>query len=168
MQVALKLFLAVLFVSIAGTVYCQDAENEIAPDFSGKTPDGKVVKLSDYKGKVVLVDFWASWCSPCREEMPELIKFYKSHGNTDFEILAVNIDKDNVNVNHFLDKLITKPLFPVILDNEQKIPELFNIESMPTTIFIDKSGKIRYRHNGFKLSYIEDFKTELTQLIKEK
>ena len=96
MQVALKLFLAVLFVSIAGTVYCQDAENEIAPDFSGKTPDGKVIKLSDYKGKVVLVDFWASWCSPCREEMPELIKFYKTHGNSDFEILAVNIDKDNI------------------------------------------------------------------------
>ena len=129
---------------------CQEIENPSAPDFSGKITAGKEIKLSDYQGKVVLIDFWASWCSPCREEMPELIKFYKAINNPNFEIIAVNIDNDIENMNHFLDKLSPKPGFPIFIDDKQQVPPLFKIEAMPTTIFIDKKGLIRYRHDGFK------------------
>lgn len=141
---------------------------EKAPDFIGKTLNGKEIKLSDYQGKVVLVDFWASWCPPCREEMPELIKFYKSHNDKDFELIAVNIDEKNSNMEQFLGKLFPEPQFPIIVDDHQQIPPLFNIEAMPTTIFIDKKGDIRFRHDGFRLEYITDFNNELSQLLKEK
>ena len=152
------------FVSIG---VCQEKDDSIAPDFKGKTSEGKEIKLSDYAGKVVLIDFWASWCPPCREEMPELIKFYKSHNDPKFQLIAINIDNDKANIEKFLDKLSPKPGFPIIADNEHQIPGLFNIEAMPTTIFIDKKGKIRFRHDGFKQSYINDFNDELTQLLKD-
>ena len=167
MKIAIKYFLILLLTVFTGTGISQEKNDSSAPDFKGKTPEGKEIKLSDYAGKVVLIDFWASWCTPCREEMPELIKFYKTHNDPKFELVAVNIDKDKDNMQHFLDQLFPKPGFPIIADNEQQIPALFNIEAMPTTIFIDKKGKVRFRHDGFKQSYINDFNEELTQLLKE-
>ena len=141
----------VLFISVlCFTASAQDKVGSEAPDFSGKTIDGKDIKLSDYKGKVVLIDFWASWCVPCREEMPELIKFYREHNSKDFELIAINIDNDQKNMQHFLDELFPKPSFPVVEDNTQQIPSLFDIQAMPTTIFVDKAGKVRFIHNGFK------------------
>ena len=164
----MKYLLFLMLTIFVGTGMCQDKESLPAPDFKGKTSQGKEIKLSDYLGKVVLIDFWASWCLPCREEMPELVKFYKSHNNSEFEIIAVNIDNDIDNMNHFLDQLFPKPAFPIFIDDKQQVPPLFNIEAMPTTIFIDKKGKVRYRHDGFKKTYLNDFNEELTQLLKEK
>jgi thiol-disulfide isomerase/thioredoxin len=146
---------------------CQDKVDLPAPNFKAKTYEGKNISLSDYKGKVILIDFWASWCPPCREEMPELIKFYKAHSNSKFELIAVNIDSKQDNMQHFLNQLFPKPGFPIIMDSNQQIPPLFNIEAMPTTIFVDTKGNIRFRHDGFKLSYIDDFNKELSQLLKE-
>ncbi len=160
----LSILLLITFVSIG---ICQEKEGSAAPDFKGKTTDGKEIRLSEYLGKVVLIDFWASWCPPCREEMPALIKFYRSHKDPKFELIAVNIDNEKNNMQQFLDKLFPEPAFPIVVDDSQKIPSLFNIEAMPTTIFIDKKGKIRFRHDGFKESYVNDFDSELTQLLKE-
>jgi thiol-disulfide isomerase/thioredoxin len=162
-----KILFVLFITSFIRIGICQETEGSLAPAFEGKTPDRKEIKLSDYAGKVVLIDFWASWCPPCRDEMPQLIKFYKAHKDPGFEIIAVNIDNDIENMNHFLEKLNPKPAFPIIVDNTQQIPPLFDIEAMPTTIFIDKKGKIRFRHDGFKDSYINDFNEELTQLLKE-
>ncbi len=161
-------FLLILVLTVfLGNVLAQEKEDSPAPEFQGKTIKGKEIKLSDYKGKVVLLDFWASWCPPCRDEMPQLVKFYKSHKNPDFQLIAVNIDKSAENMQKFLDGLFPQPEFPIVEDDAQKIPALFNIEAMPTTIFIDKKGNIRYRHDGFKDSYVNDFNSELTQLLKE-
>jgi thiol-disulfide isomerase/thioredoxin len=167
MQTALKFFLSFLLLLFIGTGVCQEKLGLQAPNFEGKTIKDKEIKLSDYAGKVVLIDFWASWCPPCREEMPRLIDFYRSHKNPNFELIAVNIDNKKENMEHFLDDLFPEPAFPIVIDNNQKIPSLFNIEAMPTTIFIDKKGKIRFWHNGFKKSYVNDFNSELTQLLKE-
>jgi thiol-disulfide isomerase/thioredoxin len=167
MKMVAKIFLILLLTIFASAGICQDNDVVKAPDFKGNTSEGKGIKLSDYAGKVVLIDFWASWCPPCREEMPELIKFYKTHNDSNFKLIAINIDKDKANMQQFLDKLFPKPGFPIIVDNEQQIPILFDIESMPTTIFIDKKGNIRFRHDGFKKSYIDDFNVELAQLLKE-
>jgi thiol-disulfide isomerase/thioredoxin len=147
--------------------FSQEKIGSPAPDFQGKTIKAKEIKLSDFAGKVVLIDFWASWCPPCRQEMPALIEFYDSHKNPKFELIAVNIDDKRENMENFLDNLFPEPEFPIIEDHSQKIPPLFNIEAMPTTIFIDKKGKIRFWHNGFEASYINDFNSELTQLLKE-
>ena len=97
MKIKLEYILVLLFVFLA-TGISQEKNGSPAPDFTGKTLQGKEIKLSDYLGKVVLVDFWASWCLPCHEEMPELIKFYRSHNNSNFELIAVNIDNKEENM----------------------------------------------------------------------
>ncbi len=167
MGITIKNLLVLFFTVFIGVGVCQESNSSPIPDFTGKTSSEKEIKLSDYRGKVVLLDFWASWCPPCREEMPDLIKFYRKHKSPEFELIAVNIDNDTENMNHFLEKLFPRPDFPIIVDNNQKIPALFNIEAMPTSIFIDKKGTIRFRHDGFKESYLEDYNSELTQLLKE-
>ena len=167
MRITTNLLLVLLFAAFVSNGICQEKVGSTAPNFEGKTLKSKELKLSDYSGKVVLLDFWASWCPPCREEMPQLIKFYRAHKDSNFQLIAINIDDKKDNVTHFLDKLFPEPSFPIVLDNNQKIPPLFNIQAMPTTIFIDKKGKIRFWHNGFKDSYVNDFNSELTQLLKE-
>ena len=162
-----KYFSILFLIILVSTGFTQEKVGSLAPDFNGKTIDSNEIKLSDYAGKVVLIDFWASWCPPCREEMPALIKFYRSHKNPKFLLIAVNIDNKKANMESFLDKLFPEPAFPIVVDNNQEIPALFNIEAMPTTIFVDKKGKIRFWHNGFKESYVNDFDSELTQLLKE-
>lgn len=167
MRTAVRFLLILVLAAFLGTGLSQEKEDSPAPDFQGMTINGKEIKLSDYKGKVVLLDFWASWCVPCRDEMPRLVKFYNSHYKSDFQLIAVNIDNKSANMQKFLDKLFPQPDFPIVQDDTQKIPALFNIEAMPTTIFIDKKGNIRYRHDGFKDSYVDDFNSELSQLLKE-
>jgi thiol-disulfide isomerase/thioredoxin len=167
MRLTIKYFLFLLLIAFVSIGVCQEKGDTPAPAFEGKTSQGKEIKSSDYLGKVVLIDFWASWCPPCRDEMPELVKFYKAHKDQKFEIIAINIDNDSKNMQSFLDKLTSKPDFPILVDNSQQIPPLFEIEAMPTTIFIDKKGNMRFRHDGFKASYINDFNEELTQLLKE-
>ena len=108
MKSPVKYFFILLVTAFAGIGNCQEKDDLLAPDFKGKTSGGKEIKLSDYLGKVVLIDFWASWCPPCREEMPELIKFYKTHKDTAFELIAVNIDNESENMQRFLDKLISE------------------------------------------------------------
>lgn len=167
MKITVRFLLILFIAAFLGKGLAQEKEDSPAPDFQGKTINGKDLKLSDYKGKVVLLDFWASWCPPCREEMPQLVKFYEEHHKQDFQLIAVNIDNKEGNMQKFLDKLFPQPEFPIVTDDTQKIPALFNIQAMPTTIFIDKKGNIRYRHDGFKDSYVNDFNSELTQLLKE-
>jgi peroxiredoxin len=139
----------------------------VAPDFVGYTVDGDTVRLADLRGQVVFLDFWASWCGPCREEMPFLVDFYREHRKQAFQILAVNIDNKTKNMQKFLDKLDRQPKFPILFDQKKTIPKLYDIETMPTSIFIDKNGIIRYWHNGFKELDEELFYDELRTLLKK-
>ncbi|MDO7487231.1 TlpA disulfide reductase family protein [Peribacillus frigoritolerans] len=113
-----------------------------APNFSLKTLDGKQVELSDYKGKKVMLNFWATWCPPCKKEMPDMEKYTKQVGD-DVVVLAVNIDPEN-DVQAFVeDNGIT---FTIPLDSQSAknpVNERYKIISIPTTYFIDKKGIIR-------------------------
>lgn len=141
--------------------------NTPAPVFSGKTLDGEVISLSDYKGSVVLLDIWASWCGPCKKEMPFLIETDKKYNAQDLVVLAVNIDKNIENVRKFISELETPPAFAVILDNEGAIPALFKIKGMPTTILIDRNGVICYSHTGFKPEKEDEYLEQIRSLLKE-
>jgi thiol-disulfide isomerase/thioredoxin len=158
-------FSVILFLALFTAAY---SGNNGINSFSGRTLNGKEIKLSDYKGKIVLLDFWASWCGPCRKEMPELIKFYRKHDKDDFVIIAVNIDDKSNNMKKFLYELYPQPSFPMIWDSEKKIPAQFDISAMPTSIMFDKTGKERFRHDGFKQEYIEQFEEEIQLLKNEK
>ena len=141
--------------------------NQSASDFSGTALDGKVVQLSDFKGKVVLLDFWASWCGPCKQEMPFLVDLHLQNQKRGFVVLAVNIDKDAKNRDKFLSGLGKKPEFPILSDPESKICPLYGLEGMPTSVFIDKKGTIRFRHVGFKDKTKNQLIKEMETLIGE-
>ncbi len=162
-----KAFGILLIFTLA--VFAKDAPKigEPAPQFQGTTLDGKKIGLADLKGKVVLIDFWASWCGPCRQEMPFLIELYQRYQKSPFEIVAVNIDDKLDNAQKFMDELPKKILFTVIKDPKQQIPPLYQIKGMPSTILLDKNGVIRYWHTGFKDSYKADYVSEIDALLKK-
>jgi peroxiredoxin len=124
--------------------------DEVAPTFSATTLDGRTVSLADFRGqKKVIVSFWASWCGPCRMEMPSLVKFYQDNHNpsSDFELLAVSIDDVAKDASDFA--ATQKLNFPVLLDPGQKMANSYLVHSIPTMFVIDKDGKVIYGHTGF-------------------
>jgi peroxiredoxin len=133
-----------------------------APEFSGKTADSIKISLSDYRGKVVLLDFWASWCVPCRKEMPFLVDLFQKNKEKGLAIIGINIDQDAKNRDKFLSALAAKPEFPIVTDPKSKICPLYNLEGMPFTVLIDRKGFIRFRHVGFK----DDAPTGLLKEVK--
>ena len=115
-----------------------------APDFELQTLTGETVKLSSLKGKKVMLNFWATWCPPCKAEMPEMEKFYKE-ADKDIVILAVNIDPQ-LDVKGFVDK--NGITFPILLDKDDHVNETYQIISIPTTYFINSNGIIQNKFTG--------------------
>lgn len=115
-----------------------------APDFELNNLNGKPVRLSQFKGKKVMLNFWATWCPPCKEEMPAIQKFYTERGDS-VQILAVNLDPEN-NVKEFAEKL--KVNFPILLDEDEEVISAYKILTIPTTFFIDEEGIIQNKFLG--------------------
>ncbi|MCJ7621960.1 MAG: TlpA family protein disulfide reductase [Anaerolineaceae bacterium] len=113
-----------------------------APDFSVESLDGEIFQLSQYLGKVVILNLWASWCPPCRSEMPAIQAVYDEYKSQGLTVLAVNMtDQDRIeNVQEFV--LEQKLTFPILLDTDGSIGELYNSQALPTTFFINPEGKI--------------------------
>jgi thiol-disulfide isomerase/thioredoxin len=116
------------------------SDKKPALDFKLKDLNGKEVSLSDFKGKKVFLNFWASWCPPCKAEMPDIEKLYSETKDTDLVILAVNVGEGKSDVTSFLND--NKYNFTVLLDSDQNITNQYNIKGIPTSFFIDKEGNI--------------------------
>ena len=119
-----------------------------APDFTLEDMDGESYKLHDYRGKVVLVNFWATWCPPCRKEMPALEALYKKLGGDSFAVLAVNQWEDPDHVFAYTGELNVFPTFPILFDPESKISADYGVKGLPTSFLIDKKGRLAYRAVG--------------------
>lgn len=119
-----------------------------APDFALPDIDGKVHKLTDYRGKVVLVNFWATWCPPCRKEMPSIQKLYLSLKDQPFAVLALDQGESDNNVFAFMGQLDPEPTFPVLLDRHSQAAHAFGVMGIPTTYLIDKQGFIVHQAVG--------------------
>lgn len=143
-----------------------DLTGKAAPDFTVKTKGGKSFKLSEAKGKVLVLDFWATWCGPCRESFPLLEKLSKKHKKDAFELVAINIDDTPADVDDFLAS--TDVHFTIGFDpgGEKVAGKKYPIPTMPTTYVIDASGKVRHVHAGFHDGEAEELEAEVTKLLK--
>ena len=134
-----------------------------APGFTLNDMDGESYALHDFRGKVVLINFWATWCPPCRKEMPALEALYKKLGDESFAVLAVNQWEDPDHVFAYTGELNVFPTFPILFDPESAISEKYRVKGLPTSFLIDKKGRLAYRAIGGR-----DFDhAEVEQLIRE-
>ena len=134
-----------------------------APGFTAKTFDGKEISLADYRGKIVFVDFWASWCSPCRESLPMYDKLAADFGADDFAVIAVNLDETASDARKFIAQ---HPVRYTIVQNPQgDIPKAFGVSGMPSSYLIDRDGTIRQRHIGFSKKDVDMLRAEVTKLL---
>jgi peroxiredoxin len=118
-----------------------------APDFALPGPDGQVVRLSDFKGKVVLLDFWATWCGPCKIEIPWFIEFQRQYKDQGFTVIGVSLDEGGwADIRPFMDEM--KMNYPVLLGNDEMTEPFGGIEVLPTTFLIDRQGRIVDVHRG--------------------
>jgi peroxiredoxin len=138
-------------------------EGQPAPEIKLNDLSGKPVALSSFKGKVVLVDFFASWCAPCRQELPVLEKLSKAHRDEGLVILGVNIDNDLATAGKFLKEVPVS--FPVVHDAEKKVAKLYAPPTMPSSYIIDRQGKIHRVHKGFRASDAQKIEAELKALL---
>ena len=141
------------------------APGALAPDFTLRTLGGPNLRLQEQRGRVVLVNFWATWCAPCRQEMPHLSKLYDKYGSSGFVLLGVNVDDDTKNAVELATKLGLK--FPVSLDSDKKVSRLYDLSAMPSTVLIDREGKVRFVHRGYKEGYENTSDQQIRGLLKE-
>jgi len=119
-----------------------------APDFTLENMDGDKLSLSDFHGQVIMLNFWATWCPPCRREMPSMESIYKDLGKDGFVVLAVNEFEDPDHVFAYTGQLSVDPTFPVLFDRDSSVSQLYGVKGLPTTVIIDKQGKMVYRAVG--------------------
>ena len=137
-----------------------------APDFTLKSLSGKNLKLSELRGNVVMINFWASWCGPCRQEMPLLNALHNKYEPLGFTVLGVNVEENSSDARGFLGN--TPVDFPVLLDNTNKVSKMYNVVAMPTTVVVDRDGNMRYLHKGYKPGEEEIYLEMVRSLIRER
>ena len=121
--------------------------------------------LSDYKGKVVYLDFWASWCGPCKFSFPYMEYLANTFPSQDLVIIADNLDHSKASAQAFLKKIDNQ--IPIVYDQKGVLATRFNVSDMPTSILIDRNGKVRYIHKGFFKDKEDDYTSHVLELIKE-
>ncbi len=156
----------VAILVMAGTTPVSGGEaNGLAPAFTLASLSGSQASLNQYKGQVVMVNFWATWCGPCQQEMPLLDQMYKKFKPTGFTLLGINVDKDVPTVK---DLLARKPVaFPILLDPTNQVSKAYHVNDMPSTVIIDRKGDIRYVHRGYKPGDENEYQNRIRQLIAE-
>lgn len=160
-----KLIAATAALALSTAVLHADGWN-----VGAKTPDLKTFGLTgtmpDIKGKVVYLDFWASWCVPCKASFPTLERWRTDYAKRGFLVLGVNVDDDVAAMDEFLKK---SPVgFPVVRDAAHKLVAAVNVASMPTSVLIDRKGTIRLVHNGFHAKDAAELEAKIEELLEEK
>ncbi|MBI1195901.1 MAG: redoxin domain-containing protein [Gammaproteobacteria bacterium] len=156
--------LLVVFGLVTGSVHAEQISGA-APDFTLKSRSGKNLKLSEYRGQVVMLNFWASWCGPCRQEMPLLEQLYQRYQAMGFTILAVNVEDTSGDALKMLKDVPVN--FPVLFDSDNRISDTYGIEAMPSTILVDRDGNMRFEHLGYMPGYENDYDREIKTLVGE-
>lgn len=135
-----------------------------APQFAMASLSGQGnVSINAHRGKVLYVDFWASWCAPCLKAIPALEKLRKEFPESDFQVIAINLDREPEKARKFLED---HPVgYPSASDPGGKLPEMFGLETMPTSYLIDRKGVVRYVHRGFKAGDDAEIRKRIRELL---
>lgn len=167
MKLVLKAFsLLVLGAALVLTPVAFAAKaDQKAPEISLPGLDGKTIKLSGLKGQVVMVNFWASWCQPCRTEMPLIEALYNKYKKIGFTVLAVNVDEDPDNARAMLKEVPVS--FPVVLDTKNTSIQEYQVQAMPSTYMVDRKGVIREVHRGYKAGDEAEYENYIRKLLRE-
>jgi cytochrome c biogenesis protein CcmG/thiol:disulfide interchange protein DsbE len=137
---------------------------QAAPEIRLNDLQGKPVSLSSLRGKVVIVDFWASWCGPCKQSMPVLERLSKSYRDRGLVVLGVNIDDDVKTAAKFLAEVPVS--FVVVNDRDKRVAKAYAPPTMPSSYLIDRDGRVRQVHAGFKAADAKLLETEVQRLLK--
>jgi peroxiredoxin len=157
----LPLLLACAMGSAAAAVQLSAA----APDFTLRSVAGTNLRLQEQRGQVVMVNFWATWCGPCRQEMPHLNRLYDKYRSSGFVLLGVNIDDEPRAAVDLASKLGIR--FPVLLDSDKKVSRVYDMSAMPATLLIDRDGRIRHIHRGYRDGVERTYEEQVRNLLKE-
>lgn len=152
-------------VFAASSLAAGGMEGQPAPDFALKSSTGENMRLSEYRGDVVMINFWATWCGPCRQEMPLLDELYSRYQRVGFNLLGVNIDDDSGRAMDMIEDLGVN--FPVLFDARKEVSKLYDVEAMPVTVIVDRDGTVRYVHHGYKPGYEDMYLDQIRSLLRE-
>jgi len=155
---------AVMFVAFAGPAV-RAAEPAPAPDFTLPAMDGSELRLSELKGQVVMVNFWATWCGPCRQEMPLLQQLQAKYEPLGFTLVGINVEPDSAGALTWLQK--APVTFPILFDRQNEVAERFGVQGMPSSVFIDRAGKVRHVHRGYQPGDESKYADMVRSLVKE-
>jgi peroxiredoxin len=136
-----------------------------APDFTLQSRGGEQISLSELRGDVVMINFWATWCGPCREEMPHLEALHQRYSDLGFTLLGVNVEEDSRLSDQFLAE--TPVTFDILFDPQNGVSELYDVVAMPSTVLVDRAGNMRFIHHGYKPGYEGEYQTQVRALLRE-
>ncbi len=156
--------LTMLFVAAASRA-AMPAIGSMAPNFTLKSSAGRNVKLSEHRGEVIMLNFWATWCGPCRQEMPLLNRIHEHYRKAGFTLLGVNIDDRPEAARDMAKKLGIA--FPVLFDTEKRVSRLYDVNAMPSTVLIDRDGRVRHIHLGYRAGYEDKYESQIRELLKQ-
>ncbi|MGI5309379.1 TlpA family protein disulfide reductase [Rheinheimera sp. WS51] len=138
---------------------------ESAPDFTLKTLQGNNLRLAEQRGDIILINFWASWCGPCLQEMPKLDQLAKKYQALGVQVWGVNVETDNAAALAYLDKLPVT--FPILFDDANTVSAAYSVKAMPTTVIINKNGEVSAVHHGYQSGYEKKYEQDIKRLLRE-
>ncbi len=141
------------------------AVSGVAPDFALQSRDGETVSLAQLRGQVVMINFWATWCGPCREEMPHLEALHQRYAALGFTLLGINVEENSEDAEEWLEEMPVS--FSILFDPENYVSELYDVVAMPSTVLVDRQGNLRFSHHGYQPGYENEYQTQIRALIRE-
>ena len=157
--------LLLLVAAIGGGIAYAELMKGEAPNFTLKSLKGENIKLSEHRGEVIMLSFWATWCDQCKQGMPVLNDIYLKYRNEGFTLLSINTDKNIEKVTKFLRG--EQIAYPILMDDLHEASKKYEVEDMPATYILDRDGQLRYVHNGYPEGYQDEFLKQIRELMEE-